>query len=121
MVRVRVLGEDDEPARVVRPIAQGVKVERAPQRRRLRGSLDPREGIAVARTPPSLHDVHLTRLSGGETVHRKGDGIHADPPRETASPERRTVSDLADDDTVTRVGKETNERDGDRVCEKHRT
>ena len=35
MVRVGVLGEDDELARIIGPVAQRVKVERAPEALRL--------------------------------------------------------------------------------------
>ena len=52
---VRVLGEDDELAHIVGPVAKGVKVKRAPQRLRRRGRLHAREGVAVAYTPPAVH------------------------------------------------------------------
>ena len=69
---VRILGEDDELARIVGPVAQGVKVERAPNRLRRRGRLHAREGVAVAYTPPALHiDLHRSRrVRGDVTVDR---------------------------------------------------
>ena len=47
MVWVAALGEDNELARIVSPIAERMKVERVPQRLQHRGRLDPRESIAV--------------------------------------------------------------------------
>ena len=63
---VRVLGEDDELAGVARPVAKGMKVERAPKRLRRRRRLHPRERVAVAHTPPALHAVlHRARQAPG--------------------------------------------------------
>ena len=78
MVRVRVLREHDEPARVVRPIAEVVKVERAPHRGCLRRRLDPREGVAVSHAPPPFHvDLHRRgQIQGGVTLHRNRRRIH---------------------------------------------
>ena len=66
---VRVLGEDDERARIVRPVAEGVKVERAPKRPRRRGCLHPREGVSVTHTPPAVH-AGLHRARGIASVER---------------------------------------------------
>ena len=57
MVRVGVLGEDDELAHIVGPVAQRVKVERAPERLRRGRGLNTGERIAVSHAPPSLHVV----------------------------------------------------------------
>ena len=52
---VRILGEDNELAHIVGPVAEGVKVERAPKRGRRRRGLHPREGVSVTHTPPAVH------------------------------------------------------------------
>ena len=54
---VIILGEDDELARIVGPIAQGVKVERAPERCGCRRSFDASQRIAVSHAPPTIHIV----------------------------------------------------------------
>ena len=66
MLGVRILGEHDEVACIVGPIAQGMEVEGAPDRGGLGRGLHPGEGIAVSDAPPSLHvDLHLTRILRG--------------------------------------------------------
>ena len=55
MFRVRILGEDDELARIVGPVTQRVKVERTPERLRRGRGLNTGERIAVSHAPPSLH------------------------------------------------------------------
>ena len=76
MLRVRVLREHDELPLVVGPIAEWMEVERAPHRGRLRRGLDPREGIGVTHTPPTLHDdLHArrnSRAAGPYTGYRRG-------------------------------------------------
>ena len=51
---VRILGEGDELTHIVRPVAEGVKVEQASKRLRRRGRLYAREGIAKRRSHPAL-------------------------------------------------------------------
>ena len=77
--RVRILGEDDEIARIISPVAQRCEVERTPDRGALRRGLHPRERISVPHTPPSLHvDLHLRgQVRGDVTVHRNGERNHA--------------------------------------------
>ena len=72
MVRLRVLGKDDELARIVGPVAKGVKVERAPQHLRRRGRLHPSERVAVPDTPPTIHvGLHRSRhIRADVTVDR---------------------------------------------------
>ena len=77
MVRVGILGKDDELARIVGPVAQRVKVERAPERCGCRRSFDAGQRIAVPHAPPSLHvDLHRSQhVPGDGTVHRNEAGI----------------------------------------------
>ena len=60
MFRVGILGEDDELARIVGPVAQRVKVERAPKRCGCRRSFDANQRIAIPNAPPTIHWVRLT-------------------------------------------------------------
>ena len=71
MVRVGVLGEDDELARIVGPVAQWVKIERAPERCGCRRNFDPSERVAMAHTLPSLYvGLHCSgNVPGDATVH----------------------------------------------------
>ena len=76
---IRVLGEDNQPARVIRPVPQGMQLERAPNRGSLRRRLDPSEGVSESHTPPAVHVfLHRPRhVPGGVTVHRKQRRNHA--------------------------------------------
>ena len=81
MVRVGILGEDDELARIVGPVAQRVKVKRAPERCGCRRRLDASERVAMAHTPPTFHiALHSSRhVHGDVTVHRnhtRHHGVH---------------------------------------------
>ena len=79
MVRVNVLGEDDELTRIVGPVPQRVKVDRAPERCGCRRRLDTRKCIAMAHTPPTFHiALHSSRhVHGDVTVHRNHTRHHA--------------------------------------------
>ena len=57
MLRVGVLGEDVELARIVGPVAQRVKIERASERCGCRRGLNTGERIAVSYAPPTIHIV----------------------------------------------------------------
>ena len=76
MVRVRILGEDDELAGIVGPVAQRVEVERTPERPLRRGRLHPCERVAVSHTPPAFHadpdHVSWTQGAGRYTDWRGG-------------------------------------------------
>ena len=63
--------------RIVGPVTQGVKVERAPERCGGRRSFDASQRIAIPHAPPSLHvDLHRSRhVPGDGTVHRNEAGI----------------------------------------------
>ena len=71
MVRVGILGEDDELARIVGPVAQRVKVERAPERCGWRRSFDTSQRIAIPHAPPTLHFAFPSAVLGprARTVH----------------------------------------------------
>ena len=71
MVRVGVLGEDDELARIVGPVAQRVKVERTPERCGCRRSFDASERIAIPNAPPTLHFASPSAVPAprARTVH----------------------------------------------------
>ena len=65
MVRVGILGEGDELARIIGPVAQRREVERAPHRSGLRRRLDASERIAISHTPPPWHiDLHVRGVQG---------------------------------------------------------
>ena len=55
MAGVVILREDDEGARIVRPAAEDMEIERAPQRGRARRRLHPRKRVSVTHTPPAFH------------------------------------------------------------------
>ena len=59
ILRIRILGEDDEPAHIVCPFPQGMEVEGTGYGIRLIRRLHPSEGITVPHAPPTLHDIHL--------------------------------------------------------------
>ena len=60
MVRVGILRENNELTRIVGPVAQRVKVERAPKRCCCRRSFDASQRIAIPNAPPTVHWVRLT-------------------------------------------------------------
>ena len=77
MLGVRVLREDDELARVVGPVAEGVEVEGRPKRGRRRQRFQPRQRITVPHAPPTLHvDLRLVsrvaRNGGPYTLRARG-------------------------------------------------
>ena len=67
MLRVRILGEDNELPRIIGPVTQEMEVEQTPRGGLLRRRIDPCEGIAIAHAPPTLHvELHLTlQVRGG--------------------------------------------------------
>ena len=71
MVRVGVLGKTSELARIVGPIAQRVKVERAPKRCGCRRSFDASQRIAIPHAPPTFHFTSPSAVPGprARTVH----------------------------------------------------
>ena len=71
MFRVGILGEDDELAHIVGPVAQRVKVERAPKRCGCRRSFDASQRIAIPNAPPTLHFASPSAVPGprARTVH----------------------------------------------------
>ena len=71
MVRVGVLGEDKQLARIVGPIAQGMEVERAPKRCGCRRSFDASQRIAIPHAPPTFHFTSPSAVPGprARTVH----------------------------------------------------
>ena len=64
MVRVGIMGEHGELARIVGPVAQRVKVERASHRGCRRLGLNTGERIAESHAPPSLHVVMADTYRG---------------------------------------------------------
>ena len=68
MVRVGVLGEDKQLARIVGPVAQMVKVERAPERCGCRRSFDASQRIAIPHAPPTLHFASPLSCTGTEST-----------------------------------------------------
>ena len=79
VIRVGILGEDDELARIVGPIAEGVKVDGASHRGCCGRGLNPRERVAVSHTPPSIHSELPARSNfRGATVHRNQTGNHGE-------------------------------------------
>ena len=83
VLRVRVLGECSESARIIRPVGQSMKVERAPHRGCFRQRLDPGEGITV---PHAAVHVFLHRP---RHVPERSDGT---PETETESRRARSVT-----------------------------
>ena len=89
MVWVRVLWECDELPRIVRAIAQAMKVERAPHGGCLRRGLDPRERICESHAPPPVHvDLHPTEniQGGGDPTPGIGDGFTDDDAQRGSGP-----------------------------------
>ena len=69
------LGEDDEHKRIIGPVAQGMEVERAPQRLRRRGRLQPsphwrrtsaRHGRTQREHAPALIDLEVAQEAHAE-------------------------------------------------------
>ena len=87
MVRVRVLGEDDELARIVGPVAQRVKVERAPEGVRRGRGLNTGERIAIPNAPPTLHFASPLSCTGtkGTDGTRSHTGDKASKSRSTTA------------------------------------
>ena len=75
MVRVGVLGEDDELAGIVSPVAQEMEVERAPKHLRRRGRLSTHARASPCRTHrPSMLPSIARGLSPGQDRTRGGAG-----------------------------------------------
>ena len=72
MVRVGILGKDVELARIVGPVAQSVKVKRAPKPCGCRRSFDASQRIAIPHAPPIFHFTSPSAVPGARarTVHR---------------------------------------------------
>ena len=79
MAGVVILREDDEGARIVRPAAEDMEIERAPQRGRARRRLHPRKRVSVTHTPPAFHvGLHpWGQIQRKVTLHRNWTGNHA--------------------------------------------
>ena len=68
MLRIRVLGEDDELARIVGPVAQRVKVEGTPERCGCRRSFDASQRIAIPNAPPTFHFASPSAVAIADNV-----------------------------------------------------